>query len=964
MKESSTSHSLEPAQVSSFWQTIQANVRQHRTVTITAASRDQPIPLSFAQMRLWQLYQIDPHNYANHVPAIVRLQGELNRVALEQSLRELTLRHEILRTKFPTIAGQPVQVIGSEEEFQLDEIDLRHLAEPERAIAVDQWIRKVQEEPFDLAIGPLWRVKLLHLADDEFLLIRCMHHLIYDGWSGSIFKRELKLLYVAFSTGQASPLPPLPIQYADYAVWQRHTLTEQALSPLRQYWRHQLSAPIAPLELPSDRARSSITTRVSAKQQLMLSPELTQALKFLSQQEGVSLFVTLLSAFKTLLFGYHQQTDLLVCAPFANRQQLNLKKLIGYFNSVLPLRTDLSGNPTWRTMLQRVSQVTLEAQAHSDLPLQAIAQFPSMARIPLSRVLFALQNVPAQPFELLGLVNEPIVYEQPAADFDLSVSFQEQNGRLVGTFTYNSTLFEGTTIAILLSNFQKLLEHGVEDPDQCLIDLTSDIRTERDRSTLSSLNTVPIWLLSDLEKWLFGSQNVIQERIAQLWSKVLGLPHSEAGQVPLNIFANFFELGGHSLAAAQLIQNLEEEFQVQLSLQQLLENPTILELAECVSSQEHSSQQGSPFLVPMQTNGSLTPLFFIPPGDGSERALAINAHRLRLLGKDQPVYGLCTQKTNGEGWLQTGFHASVDAIAGDYVKAIRAVQPQGPYLIMGDCIASQIALEVAQQLIAQNQTVARLIILDFNLSWGKTRPTHTPTPTEISAAIAATQPLAHQEWGEFYEMVQAHYRAILATYQPQPYAGAITLIATETTTSEDPTLGWAAVAQGGIEVCIVPGDHNSYMSQFLHTTIAQIRACLLEIHMAIAANQPLTLSATPTFRALESVQVPKLDQAAAQTAWSNCPSEERLEKLYQRALEMQPERVDLHLKRGYLAKQQGNWDLAIACAEQVLALDPNHSEAYQLLNNARSLREGQDMPWFKTLKLRCKKVLHRIWSVH
>lgn len=936
MKESLASNSPKPAQVSSFWQTVQANVQQHRTAPIVAAKRNQPIPLSFAQLRLWQLHQINPHSCANYIPAIVRVQGELNAMALEQSLRELSRRHEILRTKFPMLDGQPVQVICSEDELRLDIVDLCHITELEQAIK--QSIRSIQTEPFDLANDLPWRAKLLRLSDRESLLVRCMHHIIYDGWSGTLFKQELKTLYAAFSTGKSSPLPPLPIQYADYTVWQRQTLTEQALHPLRQHWEQQLSAPIAPLELPFDRPRLSATTELGAIQCLTLSQELTQALKLLSRQEGVSLFVTLLTAFKVLLFSYSQQTDLLICSPFADRQRLELKKLIGYFNHILLLRTNLSGNPSCRILLQRVSQVVLEAQANADFPLQAIAELPAMARIPLNRVLFALQNLPPQAFELPGLTVEPVVHEPPGVDFDLSVSIQEQQNQLVVTFTYNPALFESDTIAAMRDNFQTLLDRIVENPEQCLEDLTLNLIVRCDRGSSVHSNSAPVWLVSELEGWLFGSQTIAQEMIAQLWNEVLGLNYPENGRIPLSIFVSFFELGGHSLAVAQLIQRIEEVFQVQLSLQQLLDHPTIGQLSDCIDAQkqqERISVSQSPFLIPLQTHGTKTPVFFVPTIAGHEWVLTFRANLFCRLGQDQPLYALCNQKTNGEGWLQEGFHPTVEALAADYVKAIQSVQSQPPYVIMSECIGNAIALEVAQQLMAQNQFVARLIVLDADLRWGKSFSATAPSAETIAQAIEAARSRSHQEWGEFHDIVQFHYAALIANYQPQPYAGRITLIAAaEGTITEDATLGWATYAQGGLEVCIVPGDHTSYLGLSIDTTVGQIKACLDQINTEITTG---TQAASSTYTTVMSqASLPKLQSwnfLSAQTNWNNASEAERLEKLYQQALEVQPHRVDLQIRRGELARQQGNWNLAINCFHKAIAIDPNCSKARNLLKD-------------------------------
>lgn len=565
------------SKTSSLWQTIRSNVqRQHRTPSIQPVARDRPIPLSFAQERLWQLHQLNPKNTAHHLPSIIRLQGKLNLTALEQSFREIARRHEILRTTFPTVNGQPVQMIAADTDFQLKTIDLQHLSDTEQNSAIERSISSIRNEPFDLAIGPLWRVQLLHLREDDYLLIRITHHIIFDGWSGTVFRQELTRLYAAFNTGESASLPPLNIQYADYAAWQRQTLNEEAMSSQYQYWQQQLSAPIAPLELPLDRPRPPFPSHEGSQQTLTLSPELTRSLKQLSHQEGVSLFVTLLAAFQALLFGYTQQTDLLMCSPVANRSRPELKKLMGYFNNVLLLRTDLSGNPSGRDLLHRVSQVVLAAQEHQDLPLEAIAEFPHLAPISFNRAMFALQNLPTHPLELAGMTVRGLHREQTSADFDLFLSMREREGQLVGQLKYRTVLFEATTIAQMLENFQAVLESWVAHPEQ-------------------SIDALPVQVKKPIEAVLtpkhpfVAPRTSIEQQVAQIWSQVLGLER-------VGIQDNFFQIGGHSLLATQVISRILIEISIEIPLRSLFDKPTLAELAEAI--EQLKDQQPNTLSVP------------------------------------------------------------------------------------------------------------------------------------------------------------------------------------------------------------------------------------------------------------------------------------------------------------------------------------------------------------------------------
>jgi acyl carrier protein len=564
---------------SSLWQTIRSNVqRQHRTPSIRPVARDRPIPLSFAQERLWQLHQLNPKNTAHHLQAIIRLQGKLNLTALEQSFCEIARRHEILRTTFPSVEGQPVQMIAADTDFQLKTIDLQHLSDTEQNSAIERSISSMRNEPFDLAIGPLWRVQLLHLREDDYLLIRVTHHIIFDGWSGTVFRQELTRLYAGFNAGQSASLPPLNIQYADYAAWQRQTLNEEAMSSQYQYWQQQLSAPIAPLELPLDRPRPPFPSHEGSQQTLTLSPELTRSLKQLSHQEGVSLFVTLLAAFQALLFGYTQQTDLLMCSPVANRSRPELKKLMGYFNNLLLLRTDLSGNPTGRDLLHRVSQVVLAAQEHQDLPLEAIAEFPHLAPIPFNRAMFALQNLLTHPLELAGMTVRGLHREQTSADFDLFLSMREREGQLEGQLKYRTALFEATTIAQMLENFQAVLESWVVHPGHSI-----DSLPVRDRKSLPA----PDWQQQTSTSFV-APRNAIEQQLAEIWKNVL------CRETPVGIHDNFFDLGGHSLMAIQAIVRVRDRFQVGITPRHWFESPTVAELAAIIETWEQ--REGEPFL--------------------------------------------------------------------------------------------------------------------------------------------------------------------------------------------------------------------------------------------------------------------------------------------------------------------------------------------------------------------------------
>ncbi len=449
-------------------------------------------PVSFAQQRLWFLEQLVPGNPFYNVPTAVRLTGSLNVAALDMTFNEIVRRHEALRTTFRMVEGELIQVIAPTLHLPLPLVNLQ-LPEAEQEAEVQQMLTEAFQQPFALSQGPLLRVKLLQLGEAEHLLMLTMHHIIADGWSVGVLVRELRTLYTAFATGQPSPLADLPIQYADFAHWQREWLQGEVLSTQIAYWRQQLDGAIANLDLPTDRLRPVLPTFRGARQSLMLPTELSEALSNLSAREGVTLFMTLLAAFQTLLYRYTGQEDILIGSPIANRNRSEIEGLIGFFVNSLVLRADLSGNPTFRELLTRVREVALGAYAHQDLPFEKLVEElqpeRDLNRNPLFQVVFALQNAPVEALALPGLTLSPLNIDPGTARFDLEFQLLECLGSLGVVVTYSTDLFEPTTITRMLENFQALLESIVVHPDQRLANLSLLTATERHQLLVKWNNT-------------------------------------------------------------------------------------------------------------------------------------------------------------------------------------------------------------------------------------------------------------------------------------------------------------------------------------------------------------------------------------------------------------------------------------------------------------------------------------------
>ncbi|MBW4649607.1 MAG: amino acid adenylation domain-containing protein [Kastovskya adunca ATA6-11-RM4] len=465
---------------------------------LVPVSRSGELPLSFAQARLWFLDRIAPGNSAYNISAAVRLTGVLNVPALQQSFNEIVRRHEALRTTFAMGNEQPIQVIAPSMTLPLPIVDWRELPEAEQQVEIQRLAVEEAQRPFDLEQDLLLRATLLQLGETEHILLLTMHHIVSDGWSMGVLVREVAALYKAFTRGEPSPLPELPIQYADFAVWQQEWLLREALDAQLSYWKQQLGGAPSRLKLPTDRSRPEVQTFRGATSRFVLPKDLSDAIcasqqRFaiatLSRQEGVTLFMLLLAAFQTLLSRYSNQDDIVVGTDVANRNRSELEPLIGFFVNLLVLRTDLSGNPSFRELLRRVREVTLGAYAHQDVPfaklVEALGAERNLNHTPLFQVLFVLQNAPMPSLELSGLTLTPIEVETGTAKFDLALFMEQTEQGIVGTWNYSTDLFDDSTITRMSGHFEMLLSSIVAQPDTPIKTLEMLSETEKQQQLLA-----------------------------------------------------------------------------------------------------------------------------------------------------------------------------------------------------------------------------------------------------------------------------------------------------------------------------------------------------------------------------------------------------------------------------------------------------------------------------------------------
>jgi hypothetical protein len=436
---------------------------------IMPVPRDRDLPLSFAQQRLWFIHQLEPGSSLYNVQTTLRLKGQLDMQALQDALEEIVLRHEVLRTHFAKRGDLAVQVISEEKDFPLPIIDFVGTTAPERFNEVRRLCSEEANRPFDLTKDRPIRGCLLRLEEEDHLLLLILHHIATDGWSLGVLTREINALYSAFRNGESAPLSPLPIQYADYAVWQRAWLQGDELERQAAYWKSQLAGAPPRLQLPTDRPRETANTYQGSSVRLNITSDVGQGLRHLGQEERATQFMVLLAAYNVLLHQYTGQEDIVVGTDTANRGHHAIEGLIGFFMNHLALRTDLSGNPTFRELVRRVRAMALEAFTHQDLPFDKLVELMvperNLSHTPIFQSLFVMQP-PAQPQEPdQSLYVTGINTGSMTSKYEISVFLMEGTDGLIGSFVYREDLFDPETVRGMASDFEAIVQAAAAEPN-------------------------------------------------------------------------------------------------------------------------------------------------------------------------------------------------------------------------------------------------------------------------------------------------------------------------------------------------------------------------------------------------------------------------------------------------------------------------------------------------------------------
>jgi non-ribosomal peptide synthetase component F/thioesterase domain-containing protein len=787
------------------------------------------LPASVMQERFWLLATLDPASPKFHMRATVRLSGSLSQDALERSFQGLVDRHEILRTTFAEEDGGLVQVIASNKKFSLSIVTISEVSEVDREEKLQELLREEARHPFDLLHGPLFRACLFRLQPDDSVLIITTHHIIADGWSQRVVQDELWSMYEALAGNRPTALSPLPIQYADFAAWQKEWLDSEEATRHLGYWKTQLGGPLRILDFPTDHPPALRISSNGGIESLSVPPDLMRALKDLNKSEGVTMFTLTLACFAILISRCSNQADMVIGSPVANRRP-ETEPLIGPFAGPIPFRFDLSENPTLREVLKRVSQVSLEALDHSDLPFEALLKQLRVqsvnGRTVFFQFYFLYQAAFLQPHVLPELTVSPMPTFSVGTPFELQLAMIERPDEVRVNLEYNADLFEPESIQTLLQYYEELLRAMVSDPDRHITDIAAPAVGESFRRSPN--------VSAETSRRYVAPRNEHEIKLTEIWKNILNVPQ-------IGMHDDFFELGGHSLLAAQLVSQVKAKFGITIDLSLLMVAPTIEQLA---GKLHQSLQKDQSHIIVLREAGGKPPLFCIHGGGGH---LLDYRDMIAALPNDQPIYGLRASDVN-EAYPET-----VEELAEQYLLEIQKVQAHGPYQICGLSFGGLVAFEIARKLAEKGQHVGLIALFDTgnwahyqnlspaklvqfrrtymidrlkkygrNLIQGRFDEFAADARQFVTSRVSAVLwrisryacRLMNRPVPKFVRSNIVVFSAVGRNYVPKEYPGRLLLFRAEGRTAEygdDLTLGWTDIARDGVVVHQVPGSHLSIM---------------------------------------------------------------------------------------------------------------------------------------------------------
>jgi thioesterase domain-containing protein len=804
-------------------------------------------PASLAQQRLWFLNQLQGPTAAYNVHVGLWLYGPLNISALQASLQEVVNRHESLRTTFSLKNGELVQRVKAIYKVCVPVTDFADLERPHpRAY---ECAKREVEEPFDLGKGPLFRARIMRLAPEEHVFLCTMHHTITDAWSMQVFAKELAVFYEALTSGKPAALPELPIQYGDYSEWQRRWIETESAQKQLAYWKHALQDAPAVLELPKDGPRPAEQTLQGATQTFAVPAEIIAGVASLAKRRRVTPFMVLLAAFKALLYRYSGEPDVLVGVPVASRTQVETEALIGFFVDTLVLRDDLSSNPRFLELLSQVRETTLGAMANADIPFEKVVEAlrpeRSLRYNPIFQVMFSVIKSAIRSHDFGNIVTYPYVVNASTSILDLCATFiEDSDSKWWLQVDFDTGLFKAERIARTFEHYMELLRQIISNPETHIDDLSlpgvpqtascvkSSRRSGHDNSKLDAQTASagrpkgqPALPLADE-----------QELLVEVWKNVLGLKE-------VSIHDNFFDVGGHSLLAARLISQLQEVTGRTIPVSAIFRAPTIAGLASLLRDEAFSG--GDPFVMQLHRGDSAVPFFAVAAPGVDSFGFALLA---RHIGEHESLY-----KIQGPGpavWDRPFEQDELRAMAQQYIAAMRAVQPHGPFCLGGMCDGVHIAQEMIFQLESQGEEVALFTIFDtwvlensqVRLLWFVDyylqRIRNFPrlplsekraTVQRVFKRLAGRNGSGKTVWTQTYwpgpDFRARQFRTpVLLFKRPrQPYFHV-----------RDPEMGWGARSTGGVTICEVNCGHVEFLRQpYVHLVGQKLSQRLREINARV-----------------------------------------------------------------------------------------------------------------------------------
>ena len=794
-------------------------------------------PCSVAQKAFWVLDGLHPGTSAGNIAVRFRLRGLLIHAFVEAGFSEIVRRHETLRTRFATVDGEPVQVIDPPLSLSIPVHDLRALPEEERLRESNHLTSAEAQLPFDLKVSPLLRIKLLQLAADDHILLVTVHHTVADGWSIGLITDEFSSLYESLSQGKSPQLPELPVQYADYAIWETERLNNGGLDHQIAYWKEKLSG-LEHIELPTDRPRPPRQTFRGRIHSILLPKELTKSLAEFSEQHECTLFVTMLAALKTVLARWSNQSEIIVGTLLAGRNRVEIERHIGTFVNSVVLRTNLAGDPLFPDLLQRLKQTVLEAFENQDVPFERIVEEikPKRRRDchPVFQVNVIYQRDFVKPAHFAGIDLTAIPSQAAGSIYDLNFFLVERADGWRASVEFNTDLYLDSTALDLLKRFELMLKGVVEDAGRPISRFPLTVKTQSALNSSTQTHAAPA--------------NGTETELKRIWEDVLGASN-------LSVNADFFDAGGHSLLAVTLLSRIEKEFGKQLRLAALVEAPTIRQMAAAIDDDRDDARTAC--ITPLRVEGSNPPLYLVHGVGGTVVGLGL---LVRHLGHDQPVYALQSPPLDGTRPLLD----RIETMAAQYIQEITSVQPHGPYHLLGYSLGGLIAFEMAQQLDARGEKVDFLGMLDtYQLGYWVQVSARMPLRKKLKSALGVVRLHLHnlilgprrigyligriksKTASILYRLYAARSRPLPSkvgsvdnvnwfaarNYIPEQYAGSLVLLRAQTREADeegyDYLLGWGGLARGGIEAYDIPGAHEDMVREPNVQVLARtLRHCL------------------------------------------------------------------------------------------------------------------------------------------